>query len=164
MWILLVVWRLHKSFCLWYVNQKDDSSVSQVWQVNFFVNMQFCRPQVLNSLLQNIYPNSIKVYKIPTSTNSFEINHWFSSGEVPLPGFAGYGASKAALISFSGAIRQELSCWGVKVIIILPGAFKTSENKSPFTPITNDNCISHNTNRHYAVYGKHAVVNKCSNS
>uniref|UniRef100_A0A8C2ET96 Hydroxysteroid (17-beta) dehydrogenase 2 n=1 Tax=Cyprinus carpio TaxID=7962 RepID=A0A8C2ET96_CYPCA len=78
----------------------------------------------------------IKEYKIPISTNSFEINHWFPSGEVPLPGFAGYGASKAALISFSGTIRQELSRWGVKVIIIQPGGFKTSENKSPFTPIT----------------------------
>ncbi len=136
MWILLVVWRLHKSFCLWYGNQKDDSSIYQVWQVNVFVNMQFCRHQVLNSLLQRIYPNSIKEYKIPISTNSFEINHWFPSGEVPLPGFAGYGASKAALISFSGAIRQELSSWGVKVIIIQPGAFKTSENKGPFTSIT----------------------------
>uniref|UniRef100_A0A673H9P5 Estradiol 17-beta-dehydrogenase 2-like n=1 Tax=Sinocyclocheilus rhinocerous TaxID=307959 RepID=A0A673H9P5_9TELE len=58
------------------------------------------------------------------------------AGEVPLPGFAGYGASKAALISFNGAIRQELSRWGVKVIIIQPGAFKTSENKDPFTPRT----------------------------
>ncbi|XP_016388201.1 17-beta-hydroxysteroid dehydrogenase type 2 [Sinocyclocheilus rhinocerous] len=48
------------------------------------------------------------------------------AGEVPLPGFAGYGASKAALISFNGAIRQELSRWGVKVIIIQPGAFKTN--------------------------------------
>lgn len=74
--------------------------------------------------------------KIPISTNRFEINHWFPSGEVPLPGFAGYGASKAALISFSGTIRQELSRWGVKVIVIQPGAFKTSENKGPFTPRT----------------------------
>ncbi|XP_052400096.1 estradiol 17-beta-dehydrogenase 2-like [Carassius gibelio] len=48
------------------------------------------------------------------------------AGEVPLSGFAGYGASKAALISFSGAMRQELSRWGVKVIIIQPGAFKTN--------------------------------------
>uniref|UniRef100_A0A8C1JBE0 Hydroxysteroid (17-beta) dehydrogenase 2 n=1 Tax=Cyprinus carpio TaxID=7962 RepID=A0A8C1JBE0_CYPCA len=48
------------------------------------------------------------------------------AGEVPLPGFAGYGASKAALISFNGAIRQELSRWGVKVIVIQPGAFKTN--------------------------------------
>ncbi|KAL1247942.1 hypothetical protein QQF64_023318 [Cirrhinus molitorella] len=48
------------------------------------------------------------------------------AGEVPLPGFAGYGASKAALILFSGVIRQELSRWGVKVIIIQPGGFKTN--------------------------------------
>ncbi|XP_052453907.1 estradiol 17-beta-dehydrogenase 2-like [Carassius gibelio] len=48
------------------------------------------------------------------------------AGEVPFPGFAGYGASKAALISFSGAMRQELSRWGVKVIIIQPGGFKTN--------------------------------------
>uniref|UniRef100_A0A673H9R2 Estradiol 17-beta-dehydrogenase 2-like n=1 Tax=Sinocyclocheilus rhinocerous TaxID=307959 RepID=A0A673H9R2_9TELE len=72
------------------------------------------------------------------------------AGEVPLPGFAGYGASKAALISFNGAIRQELSRWGVKVIIIQPGAFKTSENKDPFTPrtITIMMTISVHTNRH----------------
>ncbi|XP_051548368.1 estradiol 17-beta-dehydrogenase 2 [Myxocyprinus asiaticus] len=48
------------------------------------------------------------------------------AGEVPLPGFAAYGASKAALFMYSGAIRQELSRWGVKVIVILPGAFKTN--------------------------------------
>uniref|UniRef100_A0A8C1NGR1 Hydroxysteroid (17-beta) dehydrogenase 2 n=1 Tax=Cyprinus carpio TaxID=7962 RepID=A0A8C1NGR1_CYPCA len=54
------------------------------------------------------------------------INISSMAGEVPLPGFAGYGASKAALISFSGTIRQELSRWGVKVIIIQPGGFKTS--------------------------------------
>ncbi|XP_043084077.1 estradiol 17-beta-dehydrogenase 2 [Puntigrus tetrazona] len=48
------------------------------------------------------------------------------AGEVPIPGFAGYGASKAALTSFCGAIRQELLRWGVKVIIVQPGAFKTN--------------------------------------
>ncbi|XP_067235607.1 estradiol 17-beta-dehydrogenase 2 isoform X2 [Chanodichthys erythropterus] len=47
-------------------------------------------------------------------------------GEVPLPGFAGYGASKAAMIMYNGTIRQELSRWGVRVIIIQPGAFKTN--------------------------------------
>ncbi|TRY85899.1 hypothetical protein DNTS_011920 [Danionella cerebrum] len=47
-------------------------------------------------------------------------------GEVPLAGFAGYGASKAALTVFNGVIRQELCRWGVKVINIQPGAFKTN--------------------------------------
>uniref|UniRef100_A0A672QDZ2 Estradiol 17-beta-dehydrogenase 2-like n=1 Tax=Sinocyclocheilus grahami TaxID=75366 RepID=A0A672QDZ2_SINGR len=82
------------------------------------------------------------------------------AGEVPLPGFAGYGASKAALISFNGAIRQELSRWGVKVIIIQPGAFKTSENKDPFTPrtITILMTISVHTNRHLMVsYGEEYI-------
>ncbi|KAK7122036.1 hypothetical protein R3I93_022976 [Phoxinus phoxinus] len=48
------------------------------------------------------------------------------AGEVPLPGFAGYGASKAAVIAYNGTIRQELYRWGVRVIIIQPGAFKTN--------------------------------------
>ncbi|XP_065147284.1 17-beta-hydroxysteroid dehydrogenase type 2 isoform X1 [Paramisgurnus dabryanus] len=48
------------------------------------------------------------------------------AGEIPLPGFPAYGASKAALSAYSGTIRQELSRWGVKVIVIQPGAFKTN--------------------------------------
>ncbi|XP_060743536.1 estradiol 17-beta-dehydrogenase 2 [Tachysurus vachellii] len=48
------------------------------------------------------------------------------SGEVPFPGFSAYGASKAAVISYYGALRQEMSKWGVKVVIIQPGAFKTN--------------------------------------
>lgn len=48
-------------------------------------------------------------------------------GEVPFPGFAAYGASKAAVTSYYGALRQEMSRWGVKVVIVQPGGFKTSE-------------------------------------
>ncbi|KAK6479968.1 estradiol 17-beta-dehydrogenase 2-like [Huso huso] len=48
------------------------------------------------------------------------------AGEVPIPGFAAYGASKAALSRFSGVMRQELSKWGVKVATIEPGGFQTS--------------------------------------
>ncbi|KAA0724068.1 Estradiol 17-beta-dehydrogenase 2 [Triplophysa tibetana] len=43
-----------------------------------------------------------------------------------MAGFSAYGASKAALTVYSGTMRQELSRWGVKVIIIQPGAFKTN--------------------------------------
>ncbi|XP_006860359.1 PREDICTED: estradiol 17-beta-dehydrogenase 2 [Chrysochloris asiatica] len=45
---------------------------------------------------------------------------------VPLQKLAAYSSSKAALMMFSGVLRQELSKWGVKVIIIQPGAFKTN--------------------------------------
>ncbi|XP_053496964.1 estradiol 17-beta-dehydrogenase 2 [Ictalurus furcatus] len=48
------------------------------------------------------------------------------SGEVPFPGFAAYGASKAAVLSYYGALRQELSRWRVKVVIVQPGGFKTN--------------------------------------
>ncbi|XP_056308345.1 estradiol 17-beta-dehydrogenase 2 [Danio aesculapii] len=54
------------------------------------------------------------------------INITSMAGEVPLVGFAGYGASKAALSVYSGAIRQELSRWGVRVITVQPGAFRTN--------------------------------------
>ncbi|XP_017555528.2 estradiol 17-beta-dehydrogenase 2 isoform X2 [Pygocentrus nattereri] len=48
------------------------------------------------------------------------------TGEVPFPGFAAYGSSKAALTAYSGVLRQELSQWGVKVAIIQPGCFRTN--------------------------------------
>ncbi|XP_041048213.1 17-beta-hydroxysteroid dehydrogenase type 2-like [Carcharodon carcharias] len=47
------------------------------------------------------------------------------AGSTPLPWFAAYGASKAALSMFSSVLRQELAIWGVKVAIIQPGGFKT---------------------------------------
>uniref|UniRef100_A0A4W4EAS1 Hydroxysteroid (17-beta) dehydrogenase 2 n=1 Tax=Electrophorus electricus TaxID=8005 RepID=A0A4W4EAS1_ELEEL len=51
------------------------------------------------------------------------------AGEVPFPGFAAYGASKAALTLYFGVMRQELARWGVKVAIIQPGGFKTSNQE-----------------------------------
>lgn len=46
-------------------------------------------------------------------------------GGIPMPGFAAYGASKAALSMFSGVMRQELSKWGIKVSVLHPSGFKT---------------------------------------
>ncbi|KAI3370939.1 hypothetical protein L3Q82_023495 [Scortum barcoo] len=50
------------------------------------------------------------------------------AGEVPLPMFAAYGASKAALRVFSEVMRMELSVWGVKVALIQPAGFRTTES------------------------------------
>ncbi|NXG34247.1 DHB2 dehydrogenase, partial [Dromaius novaehollandiae] len=47
------------------------------------------------------------------------------AGGIPLPKYAAYGASKAALSMFSGVMRQELSKWGVKVAAIHPSGFRT---------------------------------------
>uniref|UniRef100_A0A8C8VFA9 Hydroxysteroid 17-beta dehydrogenase 2 n=1 Tax=Pelusios castaneus TaxID=367368 RepID=A0A8C8VFA9_9SAUR len=47
------------------------------------------------------------------------------AGGIPIPRFAAYGASKAALSMFSGVMRLELSKWGVKVAAVYPGGFRT---------------------------------------
>uniref|UniRef100_A0A8C0FZH5 Hydroxysteroid 17-beta dehydrogenase 2 n=1 Tax=Bubo bubo TaxID=30461 RepID=A0A8C0FZH5_BUBBB len=47
------------------------------------------------------------------------------AGGIPLPRYAAYGASKAALSMFSGVMRQELSKWGIKVAAIHPSGFRT---------------------------------------
>lgn len=51
------------------------------------------------------------------------------AGEVPLPGFAAYGASKAALSVFSQVMRLELAEWGVSVALIQPAGFRTSRSE-----------------------------------
>ncbi|XP_075367157.1 17-beta-hydroxysteroid dehydrogenase type 2 [Mycteria americana] len=47
------------------------------------------------------------------------------AGGIPLPRYAAYGASKAALSMFSGVMRQELSKWGIKVAAVHPSGFRT---------------------------------------
>lgn len=50
------------------------------------------------------------------------------SGIYPMPYFAIYSASKAALTSFSSALREEMKGKGVHVSAILPGAMPTRED------------------------------------
>ncbi|KAM9376802.1 17-beta-hydroxysteroid dehydrogenase type 2 [Pholidichthys leucotaenia] len=59
------------------------------------------------------------------------VNMSSMAGEVPLPMFGAYGASKAALSVFTGVMRMELSEWGVGVVLIQPGGFKTNIFGSP---------------------------------
>ncbi|XP_056101706.1 estradiol 17-beta-dehydrogenase 2 isoform X2 [Rhinichthys klamathensis goyatoka] len=99
--------------------------------------------RVFAGVLNELSPGALKLKKAASPnltilqldiTNSSQITQAYQdiksqtgkAGEVPLPGFAGYGASKAAMIVYNGAIRQELYRWGVRVIIIQPGAFKTN--------------------------------------
>ncbi|KAM4017696.1 17-beta-hydroxysteroid dehydrogenase type 2 [Anomaloglossus baeobatrachus] len=48
------------------------------------------------------------------------------AGHSPIPGFAAYAASKAALTMFSAVMRQDLFKWGVKVSAVHPSGFKTN--------------------------------------
>ncbi|KAM7415208.1 hypothetical protein PAMA_019838 [Pampus argenteus] len=54
------------------------------------------------------------------------VNMSSMAGEMPFPLFAAYGASKAALSSFSNVMRLELSVWGVTVALIQPAGFRTN--------------------------------------
>uniref|UniRef100_A0A673G5D1 Hydroxysteroid (17-beta) dehydrogenase 2 n=1 Tax=Sinocyclocheilus rhinocerous TaxID=307959 RepID=A0A673G5D1_9TELE len=110
------------------VLQLDITNSSQITQAH-----QYIQSQTVNNVCDGEIL-SIKKFLDVNFIGSVEITQVFlplirqskgrlisissMAGEVPLPGFAGYGASKAALISFSGAIRQELSRWG--------GQFKTN--------------------------------------
>ncbi|XP_073515885.1 17-beta-hydroxysteroid dehydrogenase type 2 isoform X2 [Phyllobates terribilis] len=48
------------------------------------------------------------------------------AGHAPIPGFAAYAASKAALTMFSAVMRQDLFKWGVRVSAVHPSGFKTN--------------------------------------
>ncbi|XP_055477289.1 17-beta-hydroxysteroid dehydrogenase type 2 isoform X2 [Psammomys obesus] len=54
-------------------------------------------------------------------------------GKIPLQMLAAYTSTKAAITMFSSVMRIELSKWGVKVITIQPGGFKTNITGSPDT-------------------------------
>lgn len=53
------------------------------------------------------------------------VNVCSMAGDVPIPGFAPYSASKAALIMLSKILRLELARWGVEVAIVQPAGFRT---------------------------------------
>lgn len=48
------------------------------------------------------------------------------SGRIGFPGYAPYAASKFAVEGFSEALRMELLPFGIHVVLIEPGAYKTS--------------------------------------
>jgi len=54
------------------------------------------------------------------------------SGRFGWPGTSGYTASKYAVQGLSDCLRRELAMWGIKVIIIEPGAVKTGIWAVPF--------------------------------
>jgi len=53
------------------------------------------------------------------------INITSMAGFAPSPGLGAYSASKAALTMISEALAKEVSAFGIKVIAVAPGAFRT---------------------------------------
>ncbi|AIQ12557.1 SDR family oxidoreductase [Paenibacillus durus] len=54
------------------------------------------------------------------------INIGSVSGLAAFPGFAPYAASKFAVEGFSESLRHEMSPFGVKVVLLEPGAYRTA--------------------------------------
>lgn len=54
------------------------------------------------------------------------------SGRIGIPGYAPYCASKFALEGFSESIRHEVSGFGIKVVLIEPGSYRTPIWKKGF--------------------------------
>ncbi|XP_070618007.1 17-beta-hydroxysteroid dehydrogenase type 2 isoform X2 [Erythrolamprus reginae] len=91
------------------------SSYKQCMDVNFFGPVEISK--VFLPLLRKSKGRIINVSSL--------------AGGIPMPRFAAYGASKAALSMFSGVMRQELSMWGIKVAVLHPSGFKTSIGGNP---------------------------------
>ncbi|XP_034282421.1 17-beta-hydroxysteroid dehydrogenase type 2 [Pantherophis guttatus] len=91
------------------------SSYKQCMDVNFFGPVEISK--VFLPLLRKSKGRIINVSSL--------------AGGIPMPLFAAYGASKAALSMFSGVMRQELSKWGIKVALFHPSGFKTSIGGNP---------------------------------
>ncbi|XP_055365949.1 estradiol 17-beta-dehydrogenase 2 [Betta splendens] len=79
-------------------------------EVNFLAAVNMC--QVFLPLLRRSRGRVVNVCSL--------------AGDVPIPTYAAYGASKAALSIFSKVMRLELSAWGVRVAVVQPTGFRTN--------------------------------------
>lgn len=115
------------------------------WKAHDFITNQQC---ALTSIWQDLWYlcltwsllASVPCIQLDT-LNIYWMNEWnyqtlfFSPilpiGVVPFQMLSAYGSTKAAITMFSSILRQELAKWGVKVVTIQPGGFKTSRYPSP---------------------------------
>ncbi|XP_004842844.1 estradiol 17-beta-dehydrogenase 2 isoform X2 [Heterocephalus glaber] len=80
-------------------------------------------------------------------------------GVVPLPKFAAYNSTKAALTMFSSIMRQELSAWGVKVSVVQPGGFRTNIAGTNDVWLKNEkDILDHLTQEQLRDYGRDYVL------
>ncbi|KAF4081300.1 hypothetical protein AMELA_G00159860 [Ameiurus melas] len=99
----------------------------KIMNVNFIAGVEVTK--VFLPLIRQAQGRIVCVSSMSGSQGTWSLSQEASGtmrGEVPFPGFAAYGASKAAVLCYYGALRQELSRWRVKVVIVQPGGFKTN--------------------------------------
>ncbi|MBI2059825.1 MAG: SDR family oxidoreductase [Nitrospirae bacterium] len=88
----------------------DEADLRDVMETNFFGAVALIR-EVAPIMRKQGYGRIINVTSI--------------GGRVPLPGMTAYSASKFALEGLSESLRYELKPFGVEVVLVEPGTFKT---------------------------------------
>ena len=63
--------------------------------------------------------------RLPLRRGSTIVNNVSIAATTVFPGMSAYSASKAALLSFTNTLREELRSRGIRVIAFTPGATNT---------------------------------------
>ncbi|KAG8452482.1 hypothetical protein GDO86_004320 [Hymenochirus boettgeri] len=87
--------------------------------------------KILNVNLLGMIDVTLKLLPLVRRAKGRIVNISSSAGRVNFFG-GGYGISKHGVEAFSDSLRRELSCFGIRVSIIEPGAFKTMSDVTLF--------------------------------
>lgn len=90
----------------------EDLTAKQ-WDLQFSVN------------LRGLFLVTRGAIPLLRETRGHIVNLASIAGTVPTPGLAAYGASKAAVISFTRSLNRELDADGVRVLALCPGFVDT---------------------------------------
>jgi NAD(P)-dependent dehydrogenase (short-subunit alcohol dehydrogenase family) len=86
---------------------------TKYWDLQFAVNMR------------GTFVITREALPLLRKTNGYVVNLASIAGTIPTPGLAGYGASKAAVISFTRSLAREEAATGVRATAICPGFVDT---------------------------------------
>ncbi|MCB9743647.1 MAG: SDR family oxidoreductase [Alphaproteobacteria bacterium] len=93
-----------------FVEQVSEAELRRVMEVNYFATA---------ALTQAVLPT------MRDQRSGLILNISSMSGRMAIPGLGAYSASKHALEGLTEALRHEMRVWGVHVVNVQPGAYKT---------------------------------------
>jgi len=99
------------------VETGDDADIRAIFETNFFGALNLCKA---------VLPGMRK------RRRGHLVNISSTGGQVSFPGVGYYTATKFALEGLSEALSQECASFGVKVLIVEPGTFRTEWAGSSF--------------------------------
>jgi NAD(P)-dependent dehydrogenase (short-subunit alcohol dehydrogenase family) len=93
-----------------FLEQVEEDEIRRLFDVNFFGTWALTR----------LWLPSMRARR-----EGLVVNVSSMAGRMAMPGLGSYAASKFALEGMTEALRHELKPWGVRVVCIEPGAYKT---------------------------------------